>query len=170
MPAIRIVGVVGDVKQGPLDQPTVPEMYEPLSQAADGLGQYAAMIGVVGGMEIVIRAEGDPAPLAPSLEKIVHQLDPLLAVSQIQTMDEIVTATESSRRFNTAILTAFAAIALVLSLLGIYGVLAYAVEQRTREIAIRMALGASRAAVLLHILRFAMTLAIAGVTAGLAAP
>jgi predicted permease len=169
MPAIRIVGVVGDVKQGPLDQPTVPEMYEPLSQAADGLGQYAAMIGVVGGMEIVVRAEGDPAPLAASLEKIVHQLDPLLAVSQIHTMDEIVTATESSRRFNTAILTAFAAIALVLSLLGIYGVLAYAVEQRTREIAIRMALGASRAAVLLRILRFAMTLAIAGVTAGLAA-
>lgn len=169
MPAIRIVGVVGDVKQGPLDQPTVPEMYEPLSQAADGLGQYAAMIGVVGGMEIVVRVEGDPAPMAASLEKIVHQLDPLLVVSQIHTMDEIVTATESSRRFNTAILTAFAAIALVLSLLGIYGVLAYAVEQRTREIAIRMALGASRAAVLLRILRFAMTLAIAGVTAGLAA-
>jgi putative ABC transport system permease protein len=169
MPAIKIVGVVGDVKQGPLDQPTVPEMYEPLAQAADGLGQFAAMIGVVGGMDIVVRAEGDPAPLAASLEKIVHQLDPLLAVSQIHTMDEIVTATESSRRFNTAILTAFAAIALVLSLLGIYGVLAYAVEQRTREIAIRMALGASRTAVLLRILRFAMTLAIAGVAAGLAA-
>ncbi len=169
MPPIRIVGVVGDVKQGPLDQPTVPEMYEPLSQAADGLGRYATMIGVVGGMEIVVRAEGDPAPLAASLEKIVHQLDPLLVVSQIHTMDEIVTATESSRRFNTAILTAFAGIALVLSLLGIYGVLAYAVEQRTREIAIRMALGASRVAVLVRIMRFAMTLAIAGVTAGLAA-
>jgi putative ABC transport system permease protein len=169
MPAIKIVGVVGDVKQGPLDQPTVPEMYEPLSQAADGLGQYAAMIGVVGGMDIVVSVEGDPAPLSVSLEKIVHQLDPLLAVSEIHTMDEIVTATVSSRRFNTAILTTFAAIALGLSLLGIYGVLAYVVEQRTREIAIRMALGASRGAVLLRMLRFAMSLAIAGVAAGLAA-
>jgi predicted permease len=77
MPAIKIVGVVGDVKQGPLDQPTVPEMYEPLPQAADGLGKFAPMIGVVGGMNIVVRVEGDPAPLAASLEKIVHQLDRL---------------------------------------------------------------------------------------------
>jgi putative ABC transport system permease protein len=167
MPAIGIVGVVGDVKQGPLDQPIVPEMYEPLSQAADGLGQWAAMIGVVGGMEIVIRAEGDSAPLAASLEKIVHQRDPLLVLSQVHTMDEIVTATESSRRFNTATLTAFAAIALVLSLLGVYGVLAYAVEQRTREIAIRMALGASRKRVLLRTLRYGLTFAAAGVAGGL---
>jgi len=144
-------------------------MYEPLPQAADGLGQYATMIGVVGGMDVVVRTEGDPASLAASLEKIVHQLDSLLVVSQVHTMDEIVTATESSRRFNTAILTAFAAIALGLSLLGIYGVLAYTVEQRTREIAIRMALGATRATVLLRTLRFAMNLAIAGVAAGLAA-
>ena len=127
------------------------------------------MIGVVGGMDVVVRTEGDPASLAASLEKIVHQLDSLLVVSQVHTMDEIVTATESSRRFNTAILTAFAAIALGLSLLGIYGVLAYTVEQRTREIAIRMALGATRATVLLRTLRFAMNLAIAGVAAGLAA-
>jgi ABC-type antimicrobial peptide transport system permease subunit len=129
----------------------------------------AAMLGVAGNMDVVIQTAGDPMPLIPSLGKIVHQLDPLLVVSRTNTMDEIVTATQSSRRFNTAILTAFAAIALVLSLLGIYGVLTYAVAQRTREIAIRMALGASRKVVLLRTLRNALTVAVTGVAAGLIA-
>jgi putative ABC transport system permease protein len=169
MPAITVVGVVGDIKQAALDQPTVPEMYGPVSQAAAALGPMAAMIGVVGDMEVVIRTADDPTPLLPSLEKIVHQLDPLLAVSDGHTMDEIVAATESSRRFNTAILTAFAAIALGLSLLGIYGVLAYAVTQRTREIAIRMALGATRSVVLLRTMRYALALAATGVIGGLVA-
>jgi putative ABC transport system permease protein len=167
MPAITVVGVVGDVKQGALDQPTVVQMYGPVSQAAAALGPMAAMLGVAGNMDVVIRTAGDPTPLTATLAKIVHQLDPLLVVSHIHTMDEIVAATESSRRFNTAILTAFAAIALVLSLLGIYGVLAYAVTQRTREIAIRMALGASREVMLLRTLRYALTVATAGIAGGL---
>jgi putative ABC transport system permease protein len=168
-PAITVVGVVGDVKQGALDQPTVEQMYEPVSQAAAALGPMAAMLGVAGNMDVVIRTADDPGPLVPILEKIVHQLDPLLVVSRGHTMDEIVAATESPRRFNTTILTAFAAIALVLSLLGIYGVLANAVAQRTREIAIRMALGASRKVVLLRTLRYALTVAVAGIAGGLIA-
>lgn len=169
MPAITVVGVIGDVKQGALDQPTVDQMYEPIAQAATGLGPMAAMIGVVGGMEIVVRTAGDPAQLSTGLLKTIHDLDPLLAVSKPHTMDEVVAATESSRRFNTAMLTAFAAIALLLSLLGIYGVLAYAVAQRKREIAIRMALGASRQLELMRIVRYALTIAAMGVTAGLIA-
>jgi putative ABC transport system permease protein len=169
MPAMTVVGVVGDVKQGALDQPTIEQMYEPVSQAAAALGPMAAMLGVAGNMNVVIRTADDPTRLVPLLEKIVHQLDPLLVVSQPHTMDEIVAATESSRRFNTAILTAFAAIALLLSLLGIYGVLAYAVAQRTREIAIRMALGASPKVVLLRTLRFALTVTATGVACGLIA-
>ena len=79
-------------------------------------------------------------------------------ISNMHTMDEIVAATESSRRFNTAILSASAGIALVLALLGVYGVLAYGVTQQTRETAIRMALGASRGVVLLRTLRYALSL------------
>jgi len=169
MPAITVVGVVGDVKQGALDQPTSNQMYEPVSQAAAALGPMAAMLGVAGNMDVVLRTTGDPMQLPQSLEKIANRLDPLLVLSRPHTMDEIVAATQSSRRFNTVILTAFAAIALSLSLLGIYGVLAYAVAQRTREIAICMALGASRKIVLLRILRYALTLAAVGVICGLIA-
>jgi putative ABC transport system permease protein len=169
MPTITVVGVVGDIKQGALDQPTIVQTYEPLSQAAADLGPLSAMIGVVGSMGVVIRTDRDPAALAATLEKAIHQLDPSLAVSQVRTMDEIVAVTESSRRFNTIILSAFAAIALMLSLLGIYGVLAYSVSERTREIGVRMALGATRNLVLLQILRYAVMLAATGVTAGLIA-
>jgi putative ABC transport system permease protein len=84
-------------------------------------------------------------------------------------MDEIVAATESSRRFNTVILTSFAAIALLLSLLGIYGVIAFSVAERTSEIAIRMALGATRERVLLRILRHAISLTAIGAAIGLVA-
>jgi putative ABC transport system permease protein len=169
MPPITVAGVVGDVKQAALDQPTVVQMYEPVSQAAAALGPMAAMLGVAGNMDVLIRTADDPTPLAATLGKIVHQLDPLLVISDVHTMDEIVAATQSSRRFNTAILSAFAVIALVLALLGVYGVLAYGVTQHTREIAIRMALGASRGVVLRRTLGYALAVATAGVAGGLIA-
>jgi ABC-type antimicrobial peptide transport system permease subunit len=93
----------------------------------------------------------------------------MLAVSSVNTMDEIVAATESSRRFNTVILSSFAGIALLLSLLGIYGVMAYSVSERTREIAIRMALGSTRESVLLRTLQQALSLTAIGAALGLAA-
>jgi putative ABC transport system permease protein len=145
------------------------QMYEPVSQAAADLGSLAAMIGVVGELRVVVRTAGDPAGLEESFTKAVRQLDPLLAITDMQTMDEVVAATESSRRFNTILLTSFAGIALLLSLLGIYGVLAYAVTERKREIAIRMALGATREDVLQRTLRSALTLAGVGVAGGLVA-
>ena len=167
MPAMTIVGVVGDIKQGSLDKATVPEMYEPLAQAAGDLGTYGAMIGVIGGLNAVIRTTGDPATLSEAFTKTVRDLDPSLAVSEMHTMEEVVAATEAPRRFNTAILTAFATIALLLSLLGIYGTMAYTVAERNREIAIRMAVGASRESVLLNILRKALSAAAVGILAGL---
>ena len=169
MPPIVVVGVVGDVKPNHLDDSQMVQMYEPVSQAAADLGPLAAMIGVVGDLRVVVRTADDPSALEANFTRTVHQLDPLLAITDMETMDEVVTATESSRRFNTVVLTSFAAIALLLSLLGIYGVLAYTVTERTREIAIRMALGATREAVLRRTIFSALTLAAVGVGAGLVA-
>ncbi len=169
-PWITVVGVVADIRQGPLDQAIYPQMYEPFSQFQR---QYEPkvqqMIGVRGSMHLVINTAGDPAALTVGLQKTVHQLDPLLALENVQTMDEIVSSTEAPRRFNTILLGSFAAAALLLSLLGIYGVLAYSVNERAREIAIRMALGATRESVLGRILRSALTLAGIGIAAGLVA-
>jgi predicted permease len=169
MPAMTVVGVIGDIKQGARDEATVPQMYEPLAQAVADLGPYGAMIGVAGDMNIVIRTAADPLAVETALNKTLHELDPLLAVSNVNTMDEIVAATESSRRFNTIIMTSFAGIALFLSLLGIYGVMAYSVSERTREIAIRMSLGATRGTVLLRTLRHAFSLTTIGIGIGVGA-
>ncbi|MGA8290718.1 MAG: ABC transporter permease [Acidobacteriaceae bacterium] len=168
-PWITVVGVVGDVKQAALDQPTVVQMYAPISQGPADMGPAAAKTYVMGGaMVLVVRTTQDPKAIAVAVEKIVHQLNPLVPVSRVATMEEVVAATESSRRFNTAILTSFAAIALLLSLLGIYGVMAYSVTERTREIAIRMALGSTRGAVLLKTMRYALQLTAVGTIAGVA--
>jgi predicted permease len=169
MPSILVIGVVGDIKPNHMDENQMVQMYEPVSQAAADLGPLAAMIGVVGELRVVVRTAGDPRVLEANFTKAVRQMDPLLAITDMQTMDEVVAATQSSRRFNTIILTAFAAIALLLSLLGIYGVLAYTVTERTREIAIRMALGATREDVVWRTIYSALTLGAAGIGGGLIA-
>lgn len=169
-PLITVIGIVGDVHQGPLDATVAPQMYEPMPQFQRQFEpKLQAAIGLLSGMQVVLRTAGDPAMARADLERTVHGLDPLLAVTSVHTMDEVVAQTELSRRFNTAVLSAFAGIALALALLGIYGVLAFSVTERTREIAIRMALGATREDVERRTLRQALFLGIAGVAAGLAA-
>ncbi len=169
MPPMRVVGVVGDVSDNPVDRKQDTEMYEPLSQLAADLGPMGAMIGTQGDMHAVVRTTGDPEALEGELRRVVHQADPTLAVTDVQTMEEVVFSTQAPRRFNTWVLTAFAAVALGLALLGIYGVLASSVTERTREIAIRMALGATRGDVERRTLGHAMMLGVAGVVVGLAA-
>jgi len=169
MPSILVVGVIADIKPNHMDQDQMVQMYEPVSQAAADLGPLAAMIGVVGDLRVVVRTSGDPGALEANFTKAVRGMDPLLAITDMQTMEEVVAATESSRRFNTIILSAFAAIALLLSLLGIYGVLAYTVTERTREIAIRMALGATREDVVRRTISSALALGSAGIAGGLIA-
>ncbi len=169
-PFVTVVGVVGDIRQGSLDHSIYPQMYEPLSQFQRQFEPAVAQsIGTRSGMHLIVRTAGDPSALAASLQKTVHQLDPMLAIQKIQTMDTVISSTEAPRRFNTLAFTSFAAVALLLALLGIGGVLAYTVSERTREIAIRMALGATREDVLRRVLRSAFVLAGAGIALGLAA-
>jgi putative ABC transport system permease protein len=169
-PLITVVGVVGDVRQGARDQAVYPQMYEPFQQSQRQWGpQVQQSSSPSSSLHLVLNAAADPLALRASLEKTVHQLDPLLAVTDLYTMEEVVAATETSRRFNTGILAAFAAIALALALLGIYGVIAYSVTERTREIAIRMALGATRQEVLWRTLYNALALAGLGIASGLIA-
>ncbi|HLY42129.1 MAG TPA: ABC transporter permease, partial [Terracidiphilus sp.] len=159
-PLITVIGVVADIRQAAIDQAIYPEMYEPVKQGPRQFeAQVQQAIAPHRTLHLVLRTAGDPLALQATLERIVHRLDPLLALSEMHSMQEVVAATETPRRFNTSVLAAFAAIALGLSLLGIHGVLAYSVTERTREIAIRMALGATREAVLFRTLRNALTLA-----------
>ena len=169
-PLITVVGVVGDVRQAALDQSIYPQMYEPFTQARRQFEPLVqASIGTYHSLYLVLNTSGDPAILQASLEKTVQQLDPLLALANVHTMESVLSSTQTSRRFDTATLAAFALVALGLALLGIYGVMAHSVLERTREIAIRMALGATRREVLQGILCDALNLSVVGIAAGLAA-
>ena len=169
-PLITVVGVVGDVRQGARDQAVFPQMYEPLLQnQRQWEPEMEQLISPMRSLHLVVEVDSNLPAAQSGLEKTVHQLDPLLAVTAISTMEEVVASTETSRRFNTAALTAFAAIALALALLGIYGVLAYSVSERGREIAIRMALGSTPQQVLWATLGHALKLAVVGILLGLVA-
>jgi putative ABC transport system permease protein len=169
-PLIIVVGVVGDVRQAARDQAVFPQMYEPLLQSQRQFEpEQQQLIPPTRSLHLVVEVNGNPLAAQASVEKAVYQLDPLLAVTEISTMEEVVAATETSRRFNTAILTGFAALALALALLGVYGVLAYSVAERGRETAIRMALGSTRQQVLWRALGQALRLAAVGILLGLVA-
>jgi len=154
--AFAIVGEVGDVHDQALNQ-QVPQLYYSIPQR----GSWALM-------DVVVRATGSPEALLPAIRQKIAQLDAGLALANVKTMDEWVSNSAAQPRLNTTLLTVFASVALVIAAIGIYGVLAYSVNQRTREIGLRMALGATPGSVLKLIVREGMKVVLLGVAVGLA--
>jgi putative ABC transport system permease protein len=154
---IEIVGVVGDVRHTGLDAPPRPELF--FAQAQSGNGS----------MTYFVRAAGDPAALLPAVQQVIWDQAPLQTFYQTGTVDALVGATLTGRRFTLLLIAVFAGLALLMAAVGIYGVISFTVTQRTHEVGIRMALGADRRAVLRMILVHGLGLAGAGVVIGLGA-
>ena len=155
---ITIVGVVGDVKHFGLDLPEEPALYTPYTQ----INPWKRW------MSIAARTQGDPAGRTQALKQEIWKVDAQLPVTRLETMSEVAASSFAARRFNMSLLSLFAALALLLAAIGIYGVMSNAVTQRTQEIGIRLALGARAVDVIKLIVRNGLTLVVIGVVLGLA--
>jgi putative ABC transport system permease protein len=160
----EVVGVVTDTRAMGLSQDPSPEFYLPLAQAPKAVWGWMDRT-----MTIAMRTQADPHTAAGVLRRSVSAVDPNLAVFNIGTMDDRITASLSQSRFSTMLLTAFGAIALLLAAIGVYGIISYGVTQRTQEIGIRMALGAQGNQVLGMMVRHGAALAALGLGIGLIA-
>ena len=162
VPMPTVVGVVTDIHQTDLSGEPSPQFYLP-SLASWG-DQFADRV-----LFLVVRAEGDPRSVMPGVRRILRDLDPRIAVADLHTMDDILWQEVARPRFLTVLLTGFAVIALLLAAIGVFATMAHSVAQRTREIGIRMAIGAPPALVRRMVLRDGTVLVITGLVIGLAA-
>ncbi|HXD34170.1 MAG TPA: ABC transporter permease [Pyrinomonadaceae bacterium] len=160
-PWVTIVGVVGDVRQMGMDQPVKAELYFPYRQITSHRG-YAPR-------DLIVRTSGDPLALVAPVSREIHAIDPDQPVSNIATMSELLNDETSSRQLGTFLLAAFAGLALLLASLGIYGVLSFFVAQQTRELGVRIALGAQIKDIYALVLRKGMALTLLGIVIGLGA-
>jgi predicted permease len=160
-PFRTVVGVVGDMRQMGLDVPADAAFYVPLDQV--GTATF------MGPRQLVVRTTGDPLALAPALRRAVWDVDPAQPVSSVRAMSEVLDAELGNRSTQLTLTATFAAIALVLAAVGLYGVLSYTVSQSTNEIGLRMALGAEPRAVVGTVVRSALGAAALGIAVGLVA-
>jgi putative ABC transport system permease protein len=160
----EIVAVVADVRNYGVDADVKPEVYVPFLQSAPDY-----LSGVASAMTVVVRSAMDPAALTTALREQVQALDKNQPVSEIRTMEWYLADSMAQRRFNMLLLGAFAGLALVLAAVGIYGVIAYTVEQRTHEMGIRIALGARGSDILRLVFANSMVTTVAGIVIGLVA-
>jgi putative ABC transport system permease protein len=154
---LPVVGVVSDVKHSKLDTLPEPEVYVPYGH-----------VWIGSGIALMVRVPDDPLAMASTIRKVMTELDRTQAVYDVQTLEDALVGSVAPRRFTAFLLNAFALTALLLSVVGIYGVIAFSVAQRTREIGLRMALGAQRREVVGMVVRQGMQLAVIGITIGLA--
>jgi putative ABC transport system permease protein len=156
---VTIVGVVSDVKYSRLDAEALPEIFVAIEQKPV----------IFSAFDIAARTAARPAAVAPALRKRIADIDASQPVYDVKTLDHALAESIAPRRFNLFLLGGFAAAALLLAVVGIYGVAAYSVAERTREIGVRMALGARRPQVAAMVVREVVPIALAGIAAGLAA-
>ena len=154
---LTIVGVVADTRRGGVNRPPWPELYYPLTQSADSR------------LTLVVRTVGDPLAIVRAVQAQVWSIDPAQPVASVRTLEQLVAGVQANRRFTTMMLSVFATVALLLASIGIYGVIAYSTAQRTKEIGVRIALGATRGDVLRMVLRDGLRIGAYGIAIGIAA-
>ncbi len=168
-PWLTVVGEVSDTQLLSPDNPATKQYYMPVDQSEDAIGTLAQPGDLNGnGGYIALRSAVPPEQMENALRSTVRSLDPLLPLTQVQTMEQVVSDSEASRRFNTVLISSFAFAAVLLAILGIYSVIAFSVASRVQEMAIRMTLGSQRSAIVRLVIESGAKLAVIGCVIGLA--
>jgi len=164
-PPREIVGIVADVREERLRKLPRPAVYVPQAQVSDGFSQ---MTNRFLPLSLAVRTRGAPLQAITSVKQIVHSVDPLQPIAEIRSMDDIVSRSASRERFNLTLMVLFGGISFSLASIGSYGVVSYTVSQRTQELGVRIALGASSADILRLVISEGMLISMTGVAVGLA--